>query len=99
MIIRFYFSGMKDMELTPCNKDGQEKISVWLMDCYILALVNALISKCFCMYIIDVNGILFLYQKRLLLRTFQKWVAKLQGFAIINAWQHLGKRKSASHKK
>ena len=79
MIIRFYFSGMKDMELTPCNKDGQEKISVWLMDCYILALVNALISKCFCMYIIDVNGILFLYQKRLLLRDISKMGCKIAG--------------------
>ena len=31
--------------------------------------------------------------------TFQKWVAKLPGFAIINAWQHFGNRKSASHNK
>ena len=29
--------------------------------------------------------------------TFQKWVAKLTGFAIINAWQHFGNRKLASH--
>ena len=31
--------------------------------------------------------------------TFQKLVAKLRGFAIINAWQHFGNRKSASHNK
>ena len=31
--------------------------------------------------------------------TFQKWGAKLPGFAIINAWQHFGNRKSASHNK
>jgi len=31
--------------------------------------------------------------------TFQKEVAKLPGFAIINTWQHFGNRKSASHNK
>ena len=28
--------------------------------------------------------------------TFQKWVDKASGFAIINAWQHFGNRKSGS---
>ena len=29
----------------------------------------------------------------------EKWLANLWGFAIINAWQHFGNRKSASHNK
>ena len=33
------------------------------------------------------------------MQNFKKWIAKLPGFAIINAWQHFGNRKSASHNK
>ena len=48
----------------------------------------------------DVEDILYIYsQKQLLLRNISKWVAKLPRFAIINAWQHFGNRKSASHNK
>ena len=32
-------------------------------------------------------------------QNFKKWIANLQGFVIINAWQHFGNRKSASHYK
>jgi hypothetical protein len=35
----------------------------------------------------------------LYIQNIQKWVVKLPGFAIINAWQHFGNRKSASHNK
>ncbi len=31
--------------------------------------------------------------------TFHKLIAKLPEFAIINAWQHFGSKKSASHNK
>ena len=34
--------------------------------------------------------------KRFCLIIFEKWVAKLLGFAIINAWQHFGNRKSVN---
>lgn len=37
--------------------------------------------------------------KRFCCIIFEKWVAKLPGFAIINAWQYFGSRKSASYNK
>jgi hypothetical protein len=32
-------------------------------------------------------------------QNFKKWIANLRGFAIINAWQHFGNRKSVSQNK
>ena len=54
------------------NKERQTgmKISVWLMICYALTLLDDLFCKKN-----DANGILCLYP--------QKWVVNLQGFAII----------------
>jgi len=41
----------------------------------------------------------FIRENRFYCVTFEKLVANLTGFAIINAWQHFGNRKSASHNK
>ena len=67
--------------------------------CYALDVLKAFFTRTVKRKM-DLGDILHFYNKNgFYCVTFQKWVAKVIGFAIINAWQHFGNRKSASHNK